>query len=102
MNGKGKVFNLTLGAVFVAVTAIAADMPSIVAFLVVVGVPITLQTVFAVMAGLVLGSRLGAFSMFVYMVLGLAGVPGFAQFKGGAAMLLTPTFGFILSFIVVA
>src|SRR5690625_6768313 len=40
--------------------------------------------------------------MFVYMVLGLAGVPVFAQFKGGAAMLLTPTFGFILSFIVVA
>src|SRR5699024_8374752 len=75
---------------------------SIVPFLVVGGVPITLQTFFAVMAGLVLGSRLGAFSMFVYMVLGLAGVPVFAQFKGGAAMLLTPTFGFILSFIVVA
>src|SRR5699024_7681690 len=102
MNGKGMVFNLTIGAMFVALTAIGANMTSIVPFLVVGGVPITLQTFFAVMAGLVLGSRLGAFSMFVYMVLGLAGVPVFAQFKGGAAMLLTPTFGFILSFIVVA
>src|SRR5690625_1337756 len=96
------VVYLTLGVMFVALTAIGANMTSIVPFLVVGGVPITLQTFFAVMAGLVLGSRLGAFSMFVYMVLGLAGVPVFAQFKGGAAMLLTPTFGFILSFIVVA
>lgn len=102
MKQRGKVFNLTIGAMFVALTAIGANMTSIVPFLVVGGVPITLQTFFAVMAGLVLGSRLGAFSMFVYMVLGLAGVPVFAQFKGGAAMLLSPTFGFIISFILVA
>src|SRR5690625_3392830 len=102
MNGKGMVFNLTIGAMFVALTAIGANMTSIVPFLVVGGVPITLQTFFAVMAGLVLGSRLGAFSMFVYMVLGLAGVPIFAQFSGGFAQILSPTFGFIVSFIVVA
>lgn len=102
MKQRGKVFNLTIGAMFVALTAIGANMTSIVPFLVVGGVPITLQTFFAVMAGLVLGSRLGAFSMFVYMMLGLAGVPVFAQFKGGAAMLLSPTFGFIISFILVA
>src|SRR5699024_11154178 len=102
MNGKGMVFNLTIGAMFVALTAIGANMTSIVPFLVVGGVPITLQTFFAVMAGLVLGSRLGAFSMFVYMVLGLAGVSGVVQLKGGAAILLNPTFVLILSFIVVA
>lgn len=102
MKQRGKVFNLTIGAMFVALTAIGANMTSIVPFLVVGGVPITLQTFFAVMAGLVLGSRLGAFSMFVYMMLGLAGVPVFAQFKGGAAMILSPTFGFIISFILVA
>ena len=54
------------------------------------------------MAGLVLGSRLGAFTMFVYMCLGLIGVPVFAQFKGGASMIFAPTFGFIISFIFVA
>src|SRR5699024_3223583 len=102
MNGKGMVFNLTFGAMFVALTAIGVNMTSIVPFLVVDGVTITLQTFFAEMAGLVLGSRLDAFSMFVYIVLGLACVPVFAQFKGGAAMLLTPTLGLILSFIVVA
>src|SRR5690625_5581110 len=101
MNGKGMVFNLTIGAMFVALTAIGANMTSIVPFLVVGGVPITLQTFFAVMAGVVLGSRLGAFSMFVYMVLVLAGVRVFVQFKGGAGMLLKPTLGFMFSFILV-
>src|SRR5699024_5071758 len=47
-------------------------------------------------------SRLGAFSMFVYMMLGLIGVPVFAQFTGGPMTVITPTFGFILSFILIA
>lgn len=102
MNKQSNIFKLTIGAMFVALTAIGANITSIVPFLVVGGVPITLQTFFAILAGLVLGSRLGAFSMFVYMVLGLAGVPIFAQFNGGFAMILSPTFGFIVSFIFVA
>src|SRR5690625_355469 len=102
MINRNNVFNLTAGAMFVALTAIGANLTSIAPFLVIGGVPITLQTFFAVMAGLVLGSRLGAFSMFVYMMLGLVGAPVFAQFKGWIGMMLSPTFGFILSFIVVA
>ena len=101
MRKQSRVFKLTLGAMFVALTAIGANITSIVPFLVVGGVPITLQTFFAVLAGLVLGSRLGAFTMFVYMCLGLIGVPVFAQFKGGASMIFAPTFGFIISFIFV-
>lgn len=101
-NTKWTSLNLTFGALFVALTAIGANITSIAPFLVVGGVPITLQTFFAVLAGLVLGSRLGAFSMLVYMVLGLAGAPVFAHFKGGISTILLPTFGFILSFILVA
>lgn len=102
MNKQSNIFKLTVGAMFVALTAIGANITSIVPFLVIGGVPITLQTFFAILAGLVLGSRLGAFSMFVYMVLGLAGVPIFAQFSGGFAQILSPTFGFVVSFIIVA
>ena len=102
MREQSKIFKLIFGAMFVALTAIGANMTSIAPLLVVGGVPITLQTFFAVLAGLVLGSRLGAFSMFVYMMLGLVGAPVFAQFKGGVGMILSPTFGFILSFILVA
>lgn len=102
MSKQSNIFKLTIGAMFVALTAIGANITSIVPFLVIGGVPITLQTFFAILAGLVLGSRLGAFSMFVYMVLGLAGVPIFAQFSGGFAQILSPTFGFVVSFIIVA
>lgn len=94
--------SISTGSVFVAMTAIGANITSIAPFMVVGGVPITLQTFFAVLAGIVLGSRLGAFSMFVYMMLGLVGAPLFAQFKGGVAVFFSPTFGFILSFILVA
>lgn len=102
MNNKSPALSLTFGGLFVALTAIGANITSIAPFFVIGGVPITLQTFFAILAGLVLGSRLGAFTMFVYMCLGLTGAPVFAQFKGGAALILSPTFGFIVSFILVA
>ncbi len=102
MKRQSPIFKITIGAMFIALTAIGANITSIVPFLVIGGVPITLQTFFAILTGLVLGSRLGAFTMFGYMLLGLAGVPVFAQFSGGFSMILSPTFGFILSFILVA
>jgi len=94
--------DMTLAAMFVALMAIGANITSWVPFLVVGGVPITLQTFFCVLAGAVLGRRLGAVAMMVYMLVGLAGVPVFAKFNGGLSMIFQPTFGFILSFIVAA
>lgn len=87
---------------FAALMMIGANITAFVPFLVVGGVPITLQTFFAVLAGLILGSRLGAISMTVYMFLGLAGAPVFAKFSGGFGSILSPTFGFIVSFIFLA
>src|SRR5699024_12587576 len=37
-----------------------------------------------------------------YLLLGLVGAPIFAQFKGGPGALLSPTFGFVISFIFVS
>jgi biotin transport system substrate-specific component len=102
MNNKLRPLDLTLAAMFVALMAVGANITSFVPFLVVGGVPITLQTFFAILAGLILGSRLGAISMTVYTLVGLVGVPVFAQFGGGFSMILRPTFGFILSYILVA
>ncbi|GGF34413.1 BioY family transporter [Halobacillus andaensis] len=93
---------ITMGSLFVAMMTIGANITSIAPFMVVGGVPITLQTFFAILAGLILGSRLGALSLFVYMLLGLIGAPVFAQFKGGLTVLFTPTFGFIVSYILIA
>ena len=86
-------------AMFSALMAIGANISS---FLIVGGVPITLQTFFAVLAGILLGSRLGSISMIVYAFIGLAGVPVFAKFSGGLDTLISPTFGFIISYVFVA
>jgi biotin transport system substrate-specific component len=99
---KLRTTDLTAAAMFVALMAVGANITSIAPFMVVGGVPITLQTFFAILAGVVLGSRLGAIAMMVYAFVGLVGVPVFAQFGGGFGMFLKPSFGFIVSFIFTA
>lgn len=86
-------------AMFSALMAIGANLTS---FLIIGGVPITLQTFFAILAGILLGSKLGAASMVVYAFIGLAGVPVFAKFSGGMDTIISPTFGFIVSFVLLA
>lgn len=95
-------YDITLGSLFVALMAVGANITAFMPFLQVMGVPLTLQTFFAILAGLVLGSRLGFFSILVYAILGLIGAPIFAGFKGGVSILLSPTFGFIISYIILA
>ncbi|MGM0854854.1 MAG: biotin transporter BioY [Bacillota bacterium] len=95
----GKTRELVLCGLFAALMAVGANVSP---FLMIGGVPVTLQLMFAIIAGGMLGSRVGAKAMTVYLALGLVGAPVFAQFKGGPSSLLSPTFGFILSFISVA
>lgn len=102
MTTKLKTIDLTLASMFVALMAVGANITSIIPFMVVGGVPITLQTFFGVLAGLILGSRLGTIATTVYAFVGLVGVPVFAQFSGGVGALAKPTFGFILTFILAA
>ncbi|GAE30329.1 biotin transporter BioY [Halalkalibacter hemicellulosilyticus] len=86
-------------ALFAALMTIGANVTS---FLVIGSVPITLQPFFAMLAGALLGKRLGSISMIVYIVVGLVGFPVFAQFRGGFSTFVSPTFGFLLSFIILA
>lgn len=94
-----KTKQIILCALFAALMGVGANVSS---FLTIGGVPITLQLLFAILAGGILGSRLGAFSMFAYLFIGLVGAPVFAQFKGGIGAVFSPTFGFIISFIFVS
>ncbi|OIK11683.1 biotin transporter BioY [Bacillus sp. MUM 13] len=102
MKRKFTAFDLTLGGMFIALMMIGANITSLIPFMVVGGVPITLQTFFAILAGTILGSRLGAFTMMAYALVGLVGVPVFAKFSGGVSTMVSPTFGFILSYILTA
>ncbi|MDZ5471596.1 biotin transporter BioY [Bacillus sp. 31A1R] len=99
---KLKTIDITLAGMFVALMAVGANITSIAPFMVVGGVPITLQTFFALLAGAILGSRLGAISMVVYALVGMIGVPVFAQFTGGFSIFIKPTFGFIISYVFTA
>lgn len=65
-------------------------------------VPITLQTLFVILSGAIIGKRLGLFSQFAYVVLGCA---GFSIFQGpacGLPYLAGPTGGYLIGFIVAA
>ena len=88
-----KVKDLILTALFAALTAIGAFL----GFKFVLA-SITLQFLFTAMAGVLLGRRYGALSQAVYVLLGLVGVPIFAQ-GGGFSYVLQPTFGFLLGLI---
>lgn len=93
-----RAVDITYVAMFAALMAIGANATS----LITIGtVPLTLQTFFAILAGALLGSRLGSLSMVVYTLIGLVGAPVFAQLTG-TAILTKPTFGFVISFIVLA
>lgn len=58
----------------------------------------TLQWFFVLMAGFLLGEKLGSISVLVYLLVGLLGAPVFAA-GGGFTYIFRPGFGFLLGFI---
>lgn len=64
-------------------------------------VPMTMQTFAVLLSGALLGAKRGAASQLIYLSLGLAGLPWFAR-GGGMAYILSPTFGYIVGFVLTA
>lgn len=62
-------------------------------------VPISLQTMFVLLAGLILGPKAGAFAMLLYLAAGCLGLPVFTGGKAGLAAFLGPTGGFLIGFV---
>ena len=62
-------------------------------------VPINLQTLFVLLAGLLLGSRWGAACIGVYLLAGAVGFPVFAGGTGGIGKIIGPTGGYLIGFI---
>lgn len=88
---------LILAAAGAAVTAIGAQIavpwqP----------VPFTLQTLAVVMCGLTLGFKDATRALAVYVGLGAIGVPVFAEGRSGIGVLMGPTGGYLLAFIMAA
>ena len=81
--------------VFAALTALGAHIAVPLGF---TPVPMTLQTLFVLLAGLFLGPAAGAASQLLYLGLGLAGVPVFAMGAAGLPWLFGPTGGYLMAF----
>lgn len=65
-------------------------------------VPITGQTLAVLLVGATLGAARGALSLALYAVLGILGLPVFSDYASGVDVILGPTGGYIIGFIVSA
>lgn len=94
---KINIKQMALVSMFAALTAVGAFIS------IPVGpVPITLQTLFVLLSGILIGPKLGALSQIIYIALALIGLPIFSGFSGGPQIILKPSFGFALGFIFAA
>src|SRR6478735_9117909 len=62
-------------------------------------VPITGQTLGVIVVGASLGAWRGAAALATYMIVGLAGLPVFADLTGSIAAVAKPSFGYVIGFI---
>lgn len=91
---NNKTKNMTLCGMFVALIAVGAFIRIPVPV-----VPFTLQFLFTMLAGLLLGGKLGFTAVSIYIILGLLGLPIFAE-GGGIGYIFKPSFGYIIGFAV--
>ena len=95
MKRRNLIVTLTLSALFCTLICIGSfiriPMPNI--------MPMTLQTFFVLLAGLVLPIKASSLATVTYMALGLIGLPIFSG-GGGLGYVLMPNFGFIIGFII--
>lgn len=66
------------------------------------GVPITGQTLAIGLIVTILGAKYGTLSVLLYILLGAVGLPVFSQFSCGLGILVGPTGGYIIGFLVQA
>jgi len=64
-------------------------------------VPVTMQTLVVLLSGALLGAKKGAMSQITYLLAGLTGLPWFSR-GGGIIYIMSPTFGYILGFVIAA
>lgn len=89
-----KTRELILISLFATLTAISSQ------FQIPFGsVPITLQSLIPLLAGIILGAESGTMSQIIYLLLGFCGLPVFAGGTGGIGYVFGPTGGYIIGFI---
>lgn len=95
-HAKLTILDLTYTAMFTSLIVVCSQI------CVPTPVPFTLQTLAVFLAGGLLGWKRGTLSVAIYILLGIAGVPVFAEFSGGLRVLLGMTGGYIIGFLFTA
>ena len=91
------LIKISLTALFAAITAAGAFIA------VPIGpVPIVLQNLFALLAGLVLGPLMGSAAVGLYLLAGILSLPVFAGGSGGIARFAGPTGGYLVGYLLAA
>src|SRR5262249_26800149 len=86
---------LGLAVAFARLTALGANL-----VIPIDPVPITMQTLFVLLAGASIGAGWGVLSQWIYVALGVLGLPIFATGLSGAGVLAGPSGGYLISFLV--
>jgi biotin transport system substrate-specific component len=98
--GDESTRNVARAVLFAAVTSATAPVDLV--HPLVPNVPITLQTLWVYLAGVVLGPVWAGVSFVFYVLSGLVGLPVFAGGNSGLGVVLGPTGGFVVGFPVAA
>ena len=93
---RSTTVDLALVAALAAVIAVCSILPAI---NVSTFAPITLQTFGVLLAGALLGARRGLLAVLLWVAVGAAGLPVFANGKSGLPVLVGPTGGYIVGFV---
>lgn len=88
--------DLALVASFAALIAVLGIVPPVAVGL---PVPVTLQTMGVMLAGLVLGARRGALAVVVFLVLVAVGLPLLSGGRGGLGVFAGPSAGYLAGFV---
>jgi len=91
-------YDICIIAVFTAIIAVMAQIVIPMPY----GVPMTMQTLAIMLAGVLLGVKRGTIVVLLYVLIGAIGAPVFAAMTGGPGTVFGPTGGFILSFPILA
>jgi biotin transport system substrate-specific component len=94
--GDEVVGNVARAVLFAAATAATAPVDLV--HPLAPNVPITLQTLWVYLSGIVLGPIWAGFAFLLYLLAGVVGLPVFAGANAGLGVVLGPTGGFLVGF----
>lgn len=86
------ITNISLFAALMCVCTIV--IPKIM----ILGIPLTLQTLAVMLIGSILKPKEAFFSVLLYLIIGLIGIPIFSGFNSGPEAFISPTGGFLIAF----